>query len=352
MCRCIITLTCVIALLSVSRAEKFLPVDVRAGFRRLGTNKDCPALITHRDVKRRRGTDQLVVEHREISIAGEQCTSFGRLVISPFTANVMPPNHGVELYRQLLSDGSEFYTARDSKPRICSQYSIANNTVYFFTNTERRVRLNRVENVSALVPGTNYMIYAEPGGKRCAYRSTAKPKTRPKRRRVCFPADAVVQIEGGKTKRMDEVSIGDSVLVAPATYSQVFMFTHRDADLDAEFVHLRLKCGAAVQLTPGHYIYAGSRLIAARDVQIGDALMLDDGSTSNVVSTTRVEKQGIFNPQTLHGNIVVNGVVASTFTELIEPSVAHCLLAPLRSLFMLLGVHTNAFDGAHDTLFR
>eukprot|EP00171_Calliarthron_tuberculosum_P009370 IDg9370t1 len=189
------------------------------------------------------------------------------------------------------------------------------------------------------------MIYAEPGGRKCVFKSIVRRKTAFREDKVCFPSDSTVQIEGGKTKRMDELIVGDRVLVGPETYSQVFMFTHSSLHIEAEFVEIRVRSGATVQLTPGHYLYVNAWLIAARDVQIGDTLVLGDGTSSAVVSAKYIMKRGIFNPQTIHGNIVVNGVTASTFTEAIEYGAAQSLLAPFRCLFRAFGIHPGAVHG-------
>lgn len=42
---------------------------------------------------------------------------------------------------------------------------------------------------------------------------------------------------------------------------------------------------------------------------------------------------GLYNPQTLDGRIVVNGIIASTYTTAVIPEAAHALLTPLRCLF-------------------
>lgn len=148
----------------------------------------------------------------------------------------------------------------------------------------------------------------------------------------CFPADAYVELEHGGVVRMDALSIGDSLKVGPNTFSKVFMFTHKMSDVSVDFLLIRTVSGASLSLTHGHYIYANNALVAAGSVAVGDELMLGDGGRSTVTSVSHVPSRGLYNPQTLNGDIVVNGVLASTYTTAVDPGFAHFVLSPLRAL--------------------
>lgn len=158
--------------------------------------------------------------------------------------------------------------------------------------------------------------------------------------RTCFPAAATVQLESGEHVRMDELQIGNVVHVGYGQYSPVFMFTHRDAKYrnPHEYIRIQTASGHVLIATAGHYIYvdADDSLRAARDVREGDAIVLGTGTVSQVVAVQRggqYDSFGLYNPHTLHGDIVVDGVLSSTYTTAVQPSVAHVLLAPLRSVF-------------------
>lgn len=152
---------------------------------------------------------------------------------------------------------------------------------------------------------------------------------------VCFPADATVELEGGAVKRMDALAIGDRVRVGSGAtdFSDVFMFTHKMEDAVNTFVQLKLASGDVLRLTPGHYMYANGAMTAAKNVAVGDKIELGSGARTTVASVSSVTDTGLFNPQTLQGDIVVNGVRASTYTTAVEPTLAHSLLAPLRFMF-------------------
>ncbi len=163
----------------------------------------------------------------------------------------------------------------------------------------------------------------------------------------CFPATTLVTLEGGAQKQMSELSIGDRVAVGGGKYSEVFMFTHRLSDVHYEFVELHAGSNV-LRATAGHYIYASGRYIAAGAVKVGDTLELADGTHTAVTGVKTVMDKGLYNPQTAHGDIIVNGVRASTFTTAIERNFAQAALSPLRAVFARLGLACTAFESGAD----
>lgn len=153
----------------------------------------------------------------------------------------------------------------------------------------------------------------------------------------CFPASATAERADGSLARMDELAAGDVVKVAAGRYSPVFAFTHADGDAVAQFVRVETRAGKALRLTAGHYLRVGGALVAAKAVRVGDFVELGDGRVDQVVGVGRFVGKGLFNPQTVDGEIVVDGVVASTYTTAVEPLAAHAALWPVRAAFRLLG---------------
>jgi Hint module len=162
----------------------------------------------------------------------------------------------------------------------------------------------------------------------------------------CFPGDATVRLQSGAVKRMDELMVGDMVHVGLNSYSPVFMFTHQEPDTVNAYVRLTTAGGQMIVATPSHYLHtAEGDLTAAGAIKAGDAIVASDGSPTVVVSarTMRVAG-GLWNPQTVHGDIVVNGILATTYTTAVAPVVAHAALATLRFLYNSLGLYTDAFS--------
>lgn len=149
----------------------------------------------------------------------------------------------------------------------------------------------------------------------------------------CFPADATVTLKDGSHKSMSQLSVGDEVLAAlPDTYSPVYMFSHKESHSTNGFVRIVASNGLAITATRGHYIIVDGSLKAASAVTVGDKLMTKDGEAA-VASTEVVKKTGLYNPHTLAGSVVVDGVLASDVTTAVRPSVARTLLAPFKFMY-------------------
>lgn len=172
---------------------------------------------------------------------------------------------------------------------------------------------------SASGPGTNGTVEDEP---------------------VCFPAAATVELESGATVAMAELAIGDRVRVAAGTgaaaFSPVYTFTHRTKGGRHRVVTATTRSGHALTATPGHLVYINGHAAPLRTVRVGDALdVAADAESSVVTSVSTGTAAGLYNPQTLSGDIVVGGVRASTYTTAVAPGVASALLAPVRALYRL-----------------
>lgn len=150
----------------------------------------------------------------------------------------------------------------------------------------------------------------------------------------CFPADTTVELASGVTVRMADLATGDEVRVSASAFSPMFMRTHKMASGTHDFLRLTTSAGSALTVTPGHYLWVNGERKAAKAVVVGDALeSVADATDVTVTDMIAVSATGLYNPQTLDGNIVVNGIRTSTYTMAIQPVVASALLSPLRVLF-------------------
>jgi hypothetical protein len=181
----------------------------------------------------------------------------------------------------------------------------------------------------------------------------------------CFPFDALVSTERAGPVRMDALRVGDRVLAArpdgSTFYDDVYMFGHKDVAASASFVKLETASGAALRLTPDHHVFvtrAGARLeIPASAAQVGDLVQVvgagGAAALEAVVAKTLAADRGLFNPYTLSGAIVVDGVAASchsssfmdvAFAALGVPLPAgyQAMYAPVRALYRVLGARAMA----------
>jgi hypothetical protein len=146
----------------------------------------------------------------------------------------------------------------------------------------------------------------------------------------CFPASSTVRIADGsqlgREISITELELGDSVLsidsTGALTFSKLYVFGHRNPTTPARFFRLETESGATLELTQGHYLHASiggvRQTLPAELVKVGHKLwVLDAGElvSSPVVSVTEITTAGLFNPYTFTGDIIVNGVLASSHSE-------------------------------------
>jgi desert hedgehog protein len=179
----------------------------------------------------------------------------------------------------------------------------------------------------------------------------------------CFPGDATVVMEGGGTRRIAEVRIGDRVQVAHADgslgFEDVYLLTHQDAATTRTYIRLTLDSGRSLVLSPRHFIpRAGDGstrwddrvVVGADEVRSGDRVwyVADDGSRqlARVGATAAEAATGAFNPLTMQGTIIVDGVVASAHSDWFldgyvaadtQAKVYQAILAPVRGLYRIIG---------------
>lgn len=116
-------------------------------------------------------------------------------------------------------------------------------------------------------------------------------------------------------------------------------------------MHIKTSLGQFISVTGGHYLYVNSEVKAAKNVRVGDRVKTIDGPTM-VNSVSRASLVGLYNPQTEQGDIVVDRIVASTYTTSVEMKTAHSLMLPMRVLFRLTGISTSLFENRLLSLVR
>lgn len=148
----------------------------------------------------------------------------------------------------------------------------------------------------------------------------------------CFPGGATVELADGTKRSMKDIAVGDIVRVGYDTFSPVFMFTHRLSSGRRFFLRISTSTGETLEVTKGHYLYINGALTAAKDATVGDRLLRATGEATRIRSIATVQGSGLFNPQTLTGDLVVENLIVSTYTTAVTPPLAHALLFPLRIL--------------------
>lgn len=131
---------------------------------------------------------------------------------------------------------------------------------------------------------------------------------------------------------MDSIEIGDYVRTGKDRFSRVFSFGH--IDHDAEVDYLQIFVGGLeipLEVTAMHLIFVNDRMRPASVVRVGD--ILGEDRVSNVKTVKRL---GLYAPFTESGDIIVSGILASSYIQVLDHSLvdqhfaSHAALAPRR----------------------
>ena len=179
----------------------------------------------------------------------------------------------------------------------------------------------------------------------------------------CFPGEATVALEDGTTRRMDELRIGDRVAVIRPDggrgFEDVYLFTHKDGAASGRYLTLSLASGRTLSLSPRHFIPVATDAAAswerhvvkaADELREGDVVWYAaaDGSMASAAVTAIASqaRAGLYNPLTMGGSILVDGVAASAHSDwfldgIVSPDkqakVYQAILAPVRLAYLALG---------------
>ncbi|CAB4041517.1 sonic hedgehog, partial [Paramuricea clavata] len=179
----------------------------------------------------------------------------------------------------------------------------------------------------------------------------------------CFPSSLLVNIQNKdgvvKQKKMVKLEVGDKIMGWDekrnrAIFTEVIMFAHRASDaMDVEYLKIALEDGNKITLTGNHLIMVGKhkKAILAQKVKPGEILFTVDEnreiSPKKVLAVDKVIEQGVYCPFTVHGNLIVDNVLASCYASVQDhvfleglvkisaQSIAHFGLVPMRALHKL-----------------
>eukprot|EP01084_Bolivina_argentea_P009223 17250_1 len=145
----------------------------------------------------------------------------------------------------------------------------------------------------------------------------------------CFSSDSyVLTYPNFKQKQVDEVKIYDKILTFDElenkfVWDELLVKLHFEEDeylndVMVEMQELILDNGNKLVLTDNHLLYIENNgLCATEEVEIGDKLKQFDGQTVTVVGIKKNVMKKPRNLVTYNGNLVINGVAISTFTDTI-----------------------------------
>jgi Hint module len=147
---------------------------------------------------------------------------------------------------------------------------------------------------------------------------------------------------------MEKLQIGDFVISGDGKYTQVYGFGHWDPNHEETFIQIEFDGGDGttmplnkVHISPMHLVFVTRNnnrmdLIRAVDVIIGDVLT----GSKQVTAIHRIIQKGVYTPLTQSGDIVVNGIVASNYVDVLhwnhplvismQHTMGHMIMSPQR----------------------
>lgn len=337
--------------------------DLRGPFIRRYGLVDCPDSLYFQQQSTTTSADPFNLSVTSLHANDQQCTT-GSLsaTLSPRTA---PPGGELALYMTSTRGVGQVVGVDVIDPITCPNASLFEDRAYFtLAKTDENVTIDwrnvffRNDTVlQTSMASPNYIFQKDIAhvviNSICLYTTITVEEFNDQRGEACFPSNSKISLSHGKQKTMYDLSIGDDVL---QTYSsnrnvgKVIAWTHRDYNRVYRFLQIRTKNGNSLTVSHGHFVYADDTLMPARLIKIGMVMRMafpdgDGDGNGNVVEYVKtVWRIGLFNPQTSHGDIVVDGFVCSTYTEAVAVNTAHALLSPVRFLFSMIQLFFRPFS--------
>lgn len=157
-------------------------------------------------------------------------------------------------------------------------------------------------------------------------------------------------VPGGLQRSLSSLTPGDRVMALSETgqvvFSPVLMFLHRDPESKSRFLSLQTQDGHRLAVTPHHLVFSdahcgpdGRRYQAqfASRAQAGTCIVVHTAEgqlrPSRLVSVSEEENTGVYAPLTEAGNVLVDGVLVSSYALVEDHRLAHWAFGPVRLFF-------------------
>jgi hypothetical protein len=113
---------------------------------------------------------------------------------------------------------------------------------------------------------------------------------------------------------MDTLQIGDFARAGKDQFSRVISFIHLDRDLKTEYLQIHADgLQMPLEVSPDHLVFLKNTPVRASQVKVGD--MLGERKVTRVKS---VKRRGVYAPVTESGDIVVSGVLVSSYAAVLS----------------------------------
>jgi hypothetical protein len=121
-------------------------------------------------------------------------------------------------------------------------------------------------------------------------------------------------LSNGQTVSMEALKVGDEVLTEHG-YSRIYAFGHDDITIkQASYIQISTAANTTLLISPEHILPLDGQMDFAKKAVVGMQVTLANGKRTTVTSLRVVERNGAHAPFTLDGTIVVDGILASSFS--------------------------------------
>jgi len=150
----------------------------------------------------------------------------------------------------------------------------------------------------------------------------------------CFSSIVTTVVKGKGKTPMSMVEVGDEVLTETGSYGTVYAIDHRHTTKLTTFIQIHASPSGILldeqkeedqelplELSSAHMVFLenSKNPVPASMVKVGDRMKTLDGSRT-VVKLSVVTRVGLYNPLTVDGTIVANGIVSSTYSSVFSSS--------------------------------
>lgn len=163
----------------------------------------------------------------------------------------------------------------------------------------------------------------------------------------CFIDEGLVQVEGGEASPqwmpLAKLQKGDRVL-AGASYTDVVGFLH-ELNSTGKIVCIEHASGE-LRVSPLHLLFSRGGQKEAKNIEVGDELLVSPGHFSEVLAVRRDKTAGFKAPLTASGSITVDGATASNYATVnglpLTHAAMHAAFFPARAAATFFDKHTRA----------
>lgn len=130
---------------------------------------------------------------------------------------------------------------------------------------------------------------------------------------LCFSAFNTVEVLGKGEVPLPELAIGDYVRAGDSRFSRIHGFYHLNNDVEATFLRIATNTSKVLEVSEAHLVFVDGVVLRVSSLRIGDRL-----GESCIVAIEAISRRGLYSPAALSGDIVVSGILVSTYSSHVD----------------------------------